>query len=151
ESRCSPHSKRHSLIAMRSGLHVRERGGVVSWAIRWISQRCSGPSSATFAETKMQASEQPGARLGDPVRTSASLDQLTGAPMPVQDFLVLALRLVDQLAALHARGAIHHDLRLSSIGFDAATGALALASPPLAEWRTVALSEGALPYISPEQ
>jgi predicted ATPase/signal transduction histidine kinase len=99
----------------------------------------------------MQAPEQPGARWGEPARARASLDQLTGAPMPVQDFLPLAIRLASELAALHARGAIHHDIRPSSILFDAATRELALVTPPVAEWRTVALSEGSLPYISPEQ
>ena len=81
---------------------------------------------------------------------SDSLDQWTGAAMPVHQFLPLAIRAVSELAALHARGAIHHDLRPSSIGFDATTGGLALATLPIAEWRT-ALSEGSLPYISPEQ
>src|SRR5262245_11550440 len=70
--------------------------------------------------------------------------------MPVHQFLPLAIRAVSELAALHARGAIHHDIRPSSIRFDVATGELALVTPPIAEWRGT-LSEGALPYISPEQ
>jgi predicted ATPase/signal transduction histidine kinase len=99
----------------------------------------------------VQAPEQPSATWADPVRASASLEQLASAPMPVQDFLPLAIRVASELAALHARGAIHQDVRPSSIRFDAATGELALASPPIAAWRATALSEDALPYISPEQ
>ncbi|HEX7839612.1 MAG TPA: AAA family ATPase [Kofleriaceae bacterium] len=85
------------------------------------------------------------------MRASASLDLLTGAPMPVQDFLPLAVHVVGELAALHARGAIHEDIRPSSILFDAATGELALESAFITGWRASALSEGSLPYVSPEQ
>jgi predicted ATPase/signal transduction histidine kinase len=99
----------------------------------------------------MQAPEPPGTRWGEPVRAGAALDQWTGAPMRVQDFLPLAIRVTSELAALHARGAIHHNIRLSSILFDAATGELAFVPPPTAEWRAATLSEGSLPYISPEQ
>src|SRR4051812_34734242 len=70
--------------------------------------------------------------------------------MPVPEFLALALRVTGELAALHGRGAIHEDIRPSSILFDPATTELVLVSAPLAGWRA-ALSEDALPYISPEQ
>src|SRR5882672_4894203 len=99
----------------------------------------------------MTAPEQLGARMDPPVRTSASLQQLIGAPMPVPDFLALAVRAAGELAALHGRGAPHGDIRPSSILFDAATGEVALVSAPIAGWRVPALSEGSLPYISPEQ
>ena len=56
------------------------------------------------------------------MRASASLEQLTGAPMPVEAFLPLAVRVAGELAALHGRGAIHEDIRPSRILFDAATG-----------------------------
>ncbi|HET7505880.1 MAG TPA: AAA family ATPase [Kofleriaceae bacterium] len=85
------------------------------------------------------------------MRASASLDQLTGAPMPVHEFLELAIRVTGEVAELHARGAIHGELRPSSIRRDAATGSLTLVSTPVADGRAPALSEGALPYISPEQ
>src|SRR5262245_57085052 len=104
-----------------------------------------------FAETEMQVPEQFGAKSGEPMRASASLDQWTGARMPVQQFLPLAIRVASELAALHARGAIHQDIRPSSILFDAATGELALVGPPTAGWRAPTLSEGSPPYISPEQ
>ena len=71
--------------------------------------------------------------------------------MPVHEFLRLAIRMASELAALHAQGAIHQDIRPSSILFDAATGELALVTPPVAEWRVPTLSEDSLPYISPEQ
>src|SRR5689334_22020361 len=98
----------------------------------------------------MQAPEQPGPRWEGSLRATATLDQITGAPMPVREFLTLAVRVADELAALHARGAIHLDIRPSTIRFDAATGELAL-GPPLAGSRPAAPSEGSLPYISPEQ
>src|SRR4051794_2000782 len=97
-----------------------------------------------FAETKMQAPEPPGTTRSDPARSSASLEQLTGAPMPVADFLALAVHVTGELAALHARGVIHHDLRPSTIRFDAATGAVALGRPPGADGKASALSESAL-------
>jgi predicted ATPase/signal transduction histidine kinase len=98
----------------------------------------------------MQASEPSGARWEEPRRASAALDHITGAPMPVREFLSLAIRTADELAALHARGAIHLDIRPSTIRFDAATGELAL-GPPIAGSRPAAPSDGSLPYISPEQ
>jgi predicted ATPase/signal transduction histidine kinase len=85
------------------------------------------------------------------MRTSASLEQLIGAPRPVQDFLALAIRVTRELGVVHASGAIHQDIRPSSILFDAATGQLALVTPASAEGRAAALSEDALPYLSPEQ
>jgi predicted ATPase/signal transduction histidine kinase len=85
------------------------------------------------------------------VRTSVSLEQLIGAPMPVPEFLALAVRAAGELAALHGRGAPHGDIRPSSILFDAATGEVALVSAAIAGQRVPALSEGSLPYISPEQ
>ncbi|HEX3761516.1 MAG TPA: AAA family ATPase [Kofleriaceae bacterium] len=71
--------------------------------------------------------------------------------MPVQDFLALAIRVTSELAALHARGAIHQDIRPSRIRLDAATDEPALTGPALAEWTVRTLSEGSLPYTSPEQ
>ena len=80
-----------------------------------------------FVEPEIPVPEQFGAKSGEPVRASASLDRWTGARMPVAQFLPLAIRVASELAALHARGAIHQDIRPSSIVFDAATAALALA------------------------
>jgi len=71
--------------------------------------------------------------------------------MPVEAFLPLAVRVAGELAALHGRGAIHEDIRPSSILFDAATGELALVSSPIAGRGGRTLREGSLPYISPEQ
>src|SRR3954469_17894237 len=99
----------------------------------------------------MPAIDQPGASIRGLLHARVSLEQWAAAPMPVQDVLALAIRVASELAALHARGAIHQDIRPSSILFDAATGELALVTPPIADWRIAALSEGALPYISPEQ
>ncbi len=85
------------------------------------------------------------------MHVSASLEQLTGVPMPVQDFLPLAVLVAGELAALHGRGTIHEDLRPSSILFDGTTGELALVSTPIAGKGGATLSEGSLPYISPEK
>src|SRR5512140_2450461 len=84
------------------------------------------------------------------MRASASLEQLIGAPLAVPAFLPLAVRVAEGLAALHGQGAIHEDIRPSSILFDAATGELALVSSARAGQR-LTLSEGSLPYIAPEQ
>src|SRR5512140_1829826 len=84
------------------------------------------------------------------MRASASLEQLIGVPMAVPEFLALAVRVADGLAALHRQGSIHEDIRPSTILFDAATEELALVSSTGAgQGRT--LSESSLPYISPEQ
>lgn len=71
--------------------------------------------------------------------------------MPVQDFLALAIRVASELAALHARGAIHQDIRPSRIRIDARADEAALVGPGLAAWKAPALSESSLPYTSPEQ
>src|SRR5512140_7536 len=71
--------------------------------------------------------------------------------MPVEAFLPLAIRAAGGLATLHERGTIHEDLRPSSILFDSATGELALARSLIAGRGGRTLSEGSLPYISPEQ
>jgi predicted ATPase/signal transduction histidine kinase len=97
----------------------------------------------------MSGPEEPAATWGEPARARASLDQLTGAAMPVDEFLPLAIRVVRTLAALHARGAIHEGIRPACIWIDAATRELALADAP--GGRAATLSEGSLPYISPEQ
>src|SRR3954471_375179 len=83
--------------------------------------------------------------------TSASLEQRIGAPMPVPEFLTLAVGAAGQLAALHGRGAPHGDIRPANLLLDPATGEVALASTSVAGWRVATLTEGSLPYISPEQ
>ena len=85
------------------------------------------------------------------MRASASLEQLIGVPMEVEAFLPLASRVAGELAALHGSGAIHQDIRPSRILLDATTGELVLVSPPIAGRGGRTLSEGSLPYISPEQ
>ena len=85
------------------------------------------------------------------VRAGASLEQRVGAPMPVAEFLPLAIRLAGEVAELHGRGAIHGELRPASILFDAATGELVLASSGFAARGATTLIEGSLPYMSPEQ
>ncbi|HEX7841907.1 MAG TPA: AAA family ATPase, partial [Kofleriaceae bacterium] len=70
--------------------------------------------------------------------------------MPVQQFLTLAVRTAGELAALHGRGAIHGDIRPCSIRFDAQAGEVALVGSATVGGGP-SLSEGSLPYISPEQ
>src|ERR1044071_348510 len=95
----------------------------------------------SLGKITMQASDQLDAGSGPPVRASASLDRWTGVRMPIQQFLPLAIRLASELAALHARGAIHQDIRPSSIRFDADLRELALVDPPIAGPRAPGLSE----------
>src|SRR6185436_18198155 len=84
------------------------------------------------------------------VRTLASLEQQLGGPMPVGDFLALAIRLTGALTTLHGRGEIHGDLRPATILIDPATEAVRFVRSEGgshgAAWR-----EGSLPYLSPEQ
>ncbi len=85
------------------------------------------------------------------VRASTSLEQQLGAPLPVGEFLPLAIRIAGEVAELHGRGAIHGDLKPASILVDAAAGGLALASSGLPGQGAATLLEGSLPYMSPEQ
>jgi predicted ATPase/signal transduction histidine kinase len=79
-----------------------------------------------------------------------SLEPLIGAPMPIGEFLPLAIRLAAALSELHGRGTIHGGLEPTSILRDPVTGDIALANPE----RTAggaAWTEPSLPYTSPER
>src|SRR6185436_18081366 len=71
--------------------------------------------------------------------------------MAVRELLSMAIRLAGEVAELPGRGAIHEDLRPATILFDPATGRVALAVSTAAARGVPALSEAALPYMSPEQ
>jgi predicted ATPase/signal transduction histidine kinase len=85
------------------------------------------------------------------MRANHSLEQLVGAPMPVGEFLPLALQLADRVAELHARGVIHKDLKPAAIRFDPATGQITIVSSGVAAPENPTLIAGSLPYMSPEQ
>ncbi|XXX82647.1 AAA family ATPase [Sorangium sp. So ce134] len=87
------------------------------------------------------------------------LDRCIGAPMQIERFLDLAIRIVAGVAALHQRDVIHKDLKPQNILVNAATGRVKLADfglasrlsceqPPAGPPRLI---EGSLPYLSPEQ
>ncbi|WP_437978982.1 AAA family ATPase [Sorangium sp. So ce295] len=87
------------------------------------------------------------------------LDHLIGAPMAVERFLELAVRIAACVAAIHERDILHKDLKPQNILVNTATGQVKLADfglasrssrelPPAGPARLV---EGSLPYLSPEQ
>ncbi len=91
--------------------------------------------------------------------TGRSLDRLVGAPMPIEPFLRLALRLAEAISDLHDRGFIHKDLKPGNILYEPQRGELRIIDFELASRagreqttaRSTRLIEGSLPYVSPEQ
>jgi predicted ATPase/signal transduction histidine kinase len=89
----------------------------------------------------------------------APLDHLVGTPLPVQEFLALAVRVAAAVAEIHGRGLIHKDLKPSSILVDPQThrvkvgdfGVAARIAREQTTARSGRLIEGSLPYVSPEQ
>jgi predicted ATPase/signal transduction histidine kinase len=87
------------------------------------------------------------------------LDRLIGAPMPVERFLDLAVRMACALAELHGQGVVHKDVKPENVLVHPETREVKLADLGIAtrlpRERQVArppqLIEGSLPYMSPEQ
>ncbi|XYI03928.1 AAA family ATPase [Sorangium sp. So ce1128] len=88
-----------------------------------------------------------------------SLDHFMDAPMSIERFLDLAVRIVAGVAELHQRDIIHKDLKPQNILVNAATGQVKLADFGLASRLSreqapagpPRLIEGSLPYLAPEQ
>ncbi|XXY23466.1 AAA family ATPase [Sorangium sp. So ce216] len=88
-----------------------------------------------------------------------SLDHFMDAPMQIERFLDLAVRIVAGVAELHQRDIIHKDLKPQNILVNEATGQVKLADFGLASRLPreqpragpPRLIEGSLPYLSPEQ
>ena len=87
------------------------------------------------------------------------LDRLVTAPLPVEDFLPLAVSVAAAVGDIHSRGLIHKDLNPGSILFDPQTRRVKVANfgaaSRVAREQTAAgperLLEESLPYVSPEQ
>jgi predicted ATPase/GAF domain-containing protein/tRNA A-37 threonylcarbamoyl transferase component Bud32 len=87
------------------------------------------------------------------------LDRLLGAPMPVERFLELAVRIAGAVGDLHRQGVIHKDLKPESILVHESTLEVKLTDFGIATRlpreqqaaRPPQLIEGSLPYMSPEQ
>lgn len=88
-----------------------------------------------------------------------SLDGLLGAPMAVERFLPLAVRIAGAVADVHRQGVVHKDLKPHNILVSLATGEVKIAGFGIAflltrERKTCAspsLIEGSLAYLAPEQ
>jgi predicted ATPase/signal transduction histidine kinase len=87
------------------------------------------------------------------------LERLLAAPMPVEEFLELAVGMANAVAELHRQGVIHKDLKPENVLVDPATKQVKLADFGIATRlpreqqaaRPPQLIEGTLPYMSPEQ
>jgi predicted ATPase/signal transduction histidine kinase len=96
---------------------------------------------------------------GEPDLGGQPLDLLLGAPMSLERFLDLAVRIAAAVSDLHADGLVHRDLKPANILVNPTTLEVRLADFGLAtrlpRERQVArppqLVEGTLPYMSPEQ
>jgi len=87
------------------------------------------------------------------------LDVLLGEPLPLEQFLELAVRIASAVADVHRQGVVHKDLKPQNILVNRATGEVRLADFGLASRlpreqesaRPAQMIEGSLPYMSPEQ
>ena len=87
-----------------------------------------------------------------------SLDQLVRAPMPVGDFLRVAISLARAIADIHAHGVIHKDLKPGNVLFEPKRGVVRIGGFSLAVHAAsgptppeLSCIEGSFPYMSPEQ
>jgi PAS domain S-box-containing protein len=87
------------------------------------------------------------------------LDRLIGAPMPLRQFLRLAIGLAVALGRVHKQGLIHKDIKPASALVDAATGKIWLTGFGIASLQPrerqapepPAILAGTLAYMAPEQ
>ncbi|NJN55630.1 MAG: AAA family ATPase, partial [Anaerolineae bacterium] len=88
-----------------------------------------------------------------------SLSQLLKQPLPTETFLPLALRIVEQLDAIHQQNLIHKDINPANIVWNRETNIVKIIDFGLStslsrensDMRSPHLLEGTLAYISPEQ
>src|SRR5512143_3529025 len=87
------------------------------------------------------------------------LGRLLDAPMPIETFLDLAVRIAGAIAEVHGRGVVHKDLKPENILVHPTTLEVKIADFGIASLlpreaqagKPPALIEGSLPYMSPEQ
>jgi PAS domain S-box-containing protein len=87
-----------------------------------------------------------------------ALNRSHAFPLPLDDFLALAVRIVEAVASLHECGILHKDLKPENILWDPARREIKLADLEIASQlpreqasSSIRLIEGSLPYIAPEQ
>ncbi|HVH46838.1 MAG TPA: AAA family ATPase [Labilithrix sp.] len=88
-----------------------------------------------------------------------TLERVVTRPMPIGEFLELAVRLTSVVGHIHARGVIHKDLKPAHIFFDPASGETKIFNFSIAARvareqvspRSMRMIEGSLPYMAPEQ
>jgi len=82
-----------------------------------------------------------------------------GRPLPVDEFLEIAVQLARTLADVHAQRVIHRDIKPTNVLIDPNTGAVSLADFGISvllesereRINDPAVLEGTLPYLAPEQ
>ncbi|HVH43223.1 MAG TPA: AAA family ATPase, partial [Labilithrix sp.] len=88
-----------------------------------------------------------------------TLEGIVGQPMPIEEFLELAVQLASIVADIHARGVIHKDLKPAHVLFDRSSGEAKIFNFSIAarvareqvSSRSMRRIEGSLPYMAPEQ